>query len=161
FVARYAVNGKPLEADIVVAVTASADHTRSGSWPAWDDPDSGGIAYTLDQDDFQHSYRYAVPGTIALHYTASPLIPCLHEFSHAASSWNNGYVFDLYNDDPAPGSTLLVNKKWGRPIPQEFGVYRGHTFQSDLTRDHLGYQIDGVDMSTYHCELADPSRPAL
>ena len=119
FVNGYQVGGKPLAADVVIAVTSSPRFTLSGSWPTMDDAGAGGNPFTMDGAQHVHRNRNTMPGMTALHSDASA-ITALHEFSHAASSWENGYVFDLYNDFAA-GTVLLLNKRWSsRPIPGNF-----------------------------------------
>jgi hypothetical protein len=81
-----------------------------------------------------------------------------HEFSHAFSSYSNGFVTDLYRDsDLFCHGTIVLNRKDGRPIPDDFAEYHGVTYLSDKTRNGLGYG----DMTSYHSELVDPNQPAL
>jgi hypothetical protein len=157
FLKGYQVNGKPIVADVAIAVTSSPQFQLSGSWPALDDQQGGGIPFSLDTDRFMHAYRSQVPGTTALHSQSSPTT-ALHEFSHAASSWNNGYVFDLYNDYGAGNNVIILNKRWARPIPGNFGSYDGVMYKSDLMRGPLAYD---PNWRSFHCELADPHMPAL
>jgi hypothetical protein len=95
---------------------------------------------------------YLIPGTVALHTTSSSLTP-LHEFGHAASSYSNGSVTDLYVDSPP-----ALNNKRGRPIPGSFANYAGSALASDSARDGIGYP---ASWQSYHCELHDAALPAV
>jgi hypothetical protein len=157
FLRGYQVGGKPLVPDVAIAVTSSPNFKLSGSWPAKDDPSAGGVPFVMDNVRYMHAYRNELPGMTALHSEASPLT-ALHEFSHAASSWENGYVFDLYNDISAGTGVVLLNKRWDRPIPANFGTYAGVAYKSDPTRGRLNYE---PGWTSYHCELVNPASPAL
>jgi hypothetical protein len=139
-------------ADVAYAVSASPTHTRASAWFTTDDDSGTGIPFTLDGASFVHRYNCVVPGTVGIHFTASSLT-ALHEFGHAASSYTNGSVLDLYVDSP-PG----LNNKVGRPIPPNFAVYQGNTFKSDPARDGLGYP---AGWGSFHCELLNPGCPAV
>src|SRR5947209_2773258 len=141
-----------IQADVAYAVSASPSHTRASAWFTSDDDTGAGVAFTLDGSEFSHRYNYAVPGTVAIHATASSLT-ALHEFGHAASSYTNGAVHDLYVDSPTG-----LNNKVGRPIPPSFADYEGTVYKSDLTRDGLGYP---PGWRSFHCELLDPRCPAV
>jgi hypothetical protein len=155
FVRRYQLDGKPLVPDVVIAMTSSPEFIRSGSWPTKDDPHGGGKAFIMDNVHYMHAYRNQLPGMTALHSDASP-ITALHEFSHAASSWENGYVYDLYNDVASGVSgVVLLNKRWGRPIPQNFDSYAGQIYKSDL--EH----VYPMDWTSFHCERVNMENPAL
>jgi len=141
-----------IQADVAYAVSASSSHTRASAWFTSDDDNGPGIAFTLDGTGFVHRYNCLVPGTVGIHVTASSLT-ALHEFGHAASSYTNGSVLDLYVDSP-PG----LNNKTGRPIPPNFAVYDSTSYQSDPIRDGLGYP---AGWSSFHCELLAPACPAV
>jgi hypothetical protein len=70
-----------------------------------------------------HRFYKVVPGTIAIHSTASSLT-AVHEFGHAISSYTNGKIMDLYVDSAAGFDNLL-----GRRIPPIFCDYNGRNFQ--------------------------------
>jgi hypothetical protein len=152
---RYQVNGRPLKADVVFAVTASPHYKRSSALFTLDDDNGPGVAFDLDGTAYAHRFNNQQPGIVALHVNSTSVI-ALHEFSHAASSWTNGSVKDLYVDNDM--DTNPVNIRVGAPpVPKAFAKYNGQAYLSDPTRDGLGYH----DWSSYHCELIDPAFPAL
>ena len=141
-----------LEADVAYAITKSDSHTRASAWFTTDDDTRAGVGFTLDGVQFSHRFFCNIPGTVAMHATATSLT-ALHEFGHAASSYTNGAVMDLYVDSPA-----ALNNKRGRPIPLSFANYNGSVMASDLTRNGLGYD---PGWQSYHCELIDSAFPAV
>ena len=141
-----------VDADVAYAVSASDSHSRATAWYTTDDDSRPGVAFTLDGATLSHRHWFIVPGTIAIHVNASTLT-ALHEFQHAASSYTNGKITDLYVD-----SLAELNCKRGRPIPSAFRTYNGTTFASDAMRDGLGYP---ATWQSYHCALHDASRPAV
>lgn len=136
--------GYDLEADIAYAVTMSTSHNRAAAYHTTDDDGKGGVPFTLDGISFYHRYHPKVPGTIAIHISETSITP-LHEFGHAISSYSNGMIVDLY-----VGNERGVNSKIGRPIPATFGSYDNNLFQTDHSRDSLGYP---PSWQSYHCEL--------
>jgi hypothetical protein len=143
-------------ADVIFAVTKSGTHNLASAYPIKDDTSKGGVPFTLDGNNLNHWFQNLVPGAIAIHSSASTLT-ALHEFGHAASSTSDGFVTDLYRDNPsAPSNT--VNFKVGRPIPDNFAKLDNAQFASDKKRDGLGYPRA---WTSYHCQLNDASRPAL
>ena len=148
FLANYSI-----EADVAYAVSASSSHIRASAWFTTDDDAQPGIPFTLNGNPgFFHRFYNLIPGTVAIHATATSLT-ALHEFGHAISSYNNGKILDLYVDSPVGFNNLL-----GRPIPPNFCNYNGNSFASDPTRDTLGYP---VNWQSYHCTLVDPACPAV
>lgn len=147
FLARFS-----LDADIAFAVTASATHKWSTAWEATDDDGRGGVEFELDGVKMAHRFFSLVPGTVALHVTERDITP-LHEFQHALGSYSNGQVEDLYLM-----SGVAVNKKQGRPIPDEYAVYDGVSYTSDKVRNGIGYP---PGWTAYHCEPHFPSAPAV
>jgi hypothetical protein len=141
-----------LDADVVFAVTASTTHDWSTAWPATDDDGRSGVDFELDGVEMTHRFFTIVPGTIALHVTERDITP-LHEFQHALGSYSNGQIEDLYLNSGA-----AVNRKQGRPIPDEYAVYNGVSHASDKVRNGIGYPPNGT---AYHCELHFPSAPAV
>lgn len=141
-----------IAADVAYTVSASPSHTRASAWFTSDDDSQAGVGFTLDGRALVHRYNWLVPGTVAIHVTATSLT-AVHEFGHAASSYTNGAVVDLYVD-----STPGLNNKTGRPIPVDFAVYQGTTYKTDPARDGLGYP---PGWRSYHCELVDPACPAV
>ncbi len=136
-----------LDADVAYAVSASNTHTRSSAWFTSDDDSRPGVGFTLDGVSLTHRYFSLIPGTIAMHLTATSLT-ALHEFGHALSSYSNGKVVDLYVD-----SNPALNCKAGRPIPPRFGSYVTTPLAADISRDSLGYP---PGWNSYHCELNAP-----
>jgi hypothetical protein len=139
-------------ADVAYAVSKSPTHRRASAYFTSDDDSSPGMPFAVDSVPMVHRDRFLIPGTVAIHTTASPLTP-LHEFGHAASSYTNGMVVDLYVD-----SAPALNCRSGRPIPVAFGTYDATSFTSDTTRDSLTYPLG---WQSYHCELIDPAFPAV
>jgi hypothetical protein len=145
-----------LSADVAYAVSKSATQTRASAWFTHDDNSRGGVSFTLDGATLSHRYFNTMPGVVALHTTATSLT-ALHEFGHALSSWENGMIVDLYVDGDGSSGTN-VNRKQGRPIPNNFATYQGTTIVSDKTRDSLGYP---ASWKSYHCQLNAPKFPAV
>jgi hypothetical protein len=141
-----------LRADVAFAVTASATHTRCSAQPTSDDDHAPGVPFTVDGRRMSHCQGNKAPGAVAFHVTAASLVP-LHEFSHAASSYGNGKITDLYQ--PAEG----LNKKRGPAIPPVFCVYNGQNFAS--ARDRGGGIPYPPGSDYYHCAQSDPAFPAV
>jgi hypothetical protein len=153
FLSRYGLN-----ADVAFAVTGSDDHMGASAWATDDDDSKPGIEFTLDGRRYSHRYHYKVPGTVAMHVENRSLTAA-HEFGHAASSYSNGYLSDIYVDlHSEDAHKPVINKRWGRPIPNRFCTYDGATYLSDKERDGLGY---GRRWRSYHCELIDAELPAI
>ncbi|HEX8240209.1 MAG TPA: hypothetical protein VF574_10770 [Allosphingosinicella sp.] len=142
-----------LRADVMFAVSASATHVRSSALATLDDDDVPGRPFTVDGARMVHRPQNKFPGAVALHFRAGGMV-ALHEFSHAASSWTNGLIGDLYDDE---GEAL--NKRRGRPIPAAFCTYDGRSFAAAPTRGGGLPYHPGSDL--FHCEQADPAFPAL
>lgn len=141
-----------LDADIAYGVSASPTHTRASAWFTSDDDAQPGVGFILDGVALTHRYYCSIPGTVAIHVSATSMT-ALHEFGHALSSYSNGMVVDLYVD-----SNPALNCKAGRPIPAQFANYDSTSLASDALRDTLGYP---PGWTSYHCELHDPGFPAL
>jgi hypothetical protein len=147
---------RDLVADVVYAVSASPSHDRASAWFTSDDDARGGVPFTLNGIQMYHRFYYSVPGTIALHVSASSLTAA-HEFQHAVSSYTNGRIVDLYVDSPD-----AVNCQRGRPIRPDFARYevgaQASNHASDPDRRTLGYP---PTWQTFHCARIDNNRPAL
>lgn len=142
-----------LRADVVFAVSASATHIRSSALATLDDDNVPGRPFTVDKSAMVHRPQNRLPGAVALHFRAKGLV-ALHEYSHAASSWTNGLIGDLYDD---VGDAL--NKRRGRPIPAAFCTYNGQVFPAAPSR---GGGLPYPGQSTlFHCAQADPAFPAV
>ena len=142
-----------IRADVIYAVSASATHARASAWFTTDDDTKPGVPFSLKGGaGFFHRYYNTIPGTVAIHLTATSLT-ALHEFGHAISSYSNGKILDLYVDSPVGFNNLL-----GRPIPATFCNYNGANFSTDPLRDGLGYP---ANWQSYHCALVDPTCPAV
>src|SRR5215471_1565204 len=116
-------------ADVIFAISQSSTFTRESAFPTTDDDSGPGDAFQLDGIGLAHRHLFTVPGTVAMHVTTRSITP-LHEFGHAASSFTNGQITDLYVD-----SAPALNCKAGRPIPISFGTLDAFAFQSDPVRD--------------------------
>jgi hypothetical protein len=155
FLAGYQSGGQPIKADVSFAVTAFGTDLRSASLFTYDDDNSGGVPFSFEGQQLFHRYENLQPGAVALHVSADSVV-ALHEFGHAASSWTNGSVTDLYVDSNLDNNP--VNIRVGRPIPSTFATYENRPFASDPLRDSLRYP---ADWQSYHCALVDTSRPAI
>jgi hypothetical protein len=152
FLAGYQVNGRPLKADVVFAVTHAPDLTIASSLFTHDDDGGLGVTFTMDGRAYAHRFNNLQPGACALSVKASSVV-ALHEFSHAASSWTNGSVKDLYSDS---GMALNpVNIREGSPPPVQFADYAGASYSSNMTADGLRFP------PSYHCALTGPGDRAL
>lgn len=147
FLAQY-----DLTADIVFAVSASAQNTRASAWYTSDDDARSGIPFILDGVSYWHRQYCLIPGMIAIHRSATS-VTALHEFGHAISSYTNGGITDLYVDSPPD-----LNCKRARPIPAQFATYKSSLHQSDPSRDSLGGYPS--NWTSYHCVRLN-DEPAL
>jgi hypothetical protein len=138
----------PPVVDILIAVSDSPKYTRESAWATTDDIGKAGTPFSLDKAAGMHWHFPDIPGTAALHKTTRSMTP-LHEFGHAASSFNSGFVQDLYMD----AKKDEINCRVGRPIPGTFRTYNGASFASDATRGTLGYP---PSWTSYHCDRAAP-----
>lgn len=151
-----------LAADVVFVIHGSTTHTRASAWYTTDDHAKGSTAYTYDGVARKHGHFAKTPGSAAIAQSGSKSgLTIIHEFGHAASDFNNGIVFDLYNDATNPG-TFLVNKKFrsvvGGAIPTNFATYNRAVYLSDPARDGLGYP---TSWKSYHADPVDGTRPNL
>lgn len=152
FLARY-----NLVADVAFAISRGKDESAS-AWATDDDDTKPGIEFELDGKKYWHRFYGTVPGAIAMHADNRSLT-AIHEFGHAASSYTNGYLSDLYVDfHDEDVHRPVINKRYGRPIPARFCHHNGRDYLSDPARDGLGYERD---WQTYHCQLIDPVLPAI
>jgi hypothetical protein len=147
FLAKYQI-----AADVAYAVSASATNTRASAWFTTEDTTRGGTPFDIDGAPFTHWNYCTIPGTVAIHITATS-VTALHEFGHAASSFTDGTVLDQYVDN-----TVGLNNKQGRPIPPVFGTLSGTAYNSDTARDSLGYP---AGWQSYHPQLVNPAVPSL
>jgi hypothetical protein len=152
FLKKFSLPGMgKLRADIAFAVTASATHMRSSAQPTYDDDHAPGQPFTFDGVQMVHRRENKLPGTVAFHVTRSSLVP-LHEFSHAASSFKNGKITDLYQAGEG------INRKHGHPVPQIFCFYNNQTFAAAPDRGGgISYE---PNQDYFHCEQADRAFPA-
>lgn len=128
--------------DIVFCVTDSAVYTRATAWPSTDDNGRASTAFAYDGVARAHGHFTDIPGAAALSTNMDMTgLTAIHEFLHAASDFNNGWIDDLYVDDQR--TVFCVNKKFrttaGSTIPANFGTYEGVQYASDTARDGLGY----------------------
>lgn len=144
--------------DVVFIVSKVSDVSTASALGMTDDDSQGGIPTTLDGRKITHRFYHKIPGMVAIHSDDNSDMTAAHEFGHAFSSYSNGFITDLYRDaDLYCHGTTVLNRKMGRPIPNDFGEYHGLTYLSDKVRNSLGYG----SMTSYHSELADPGRVAL
>jgi len=158
------LEARGVQADVAVVLHGRDDFDRGYAWPTTDDPTRGGLPFQLDADAGTHFFYPSVPGTVALPMIATAGPIALHEFCHAAASFEGGAILDLYNDDQLaalPG-TGRVNKRWraqsGGLIPAVFGVYDQLERASDQKRDGLRYP---PTWSSYHAAPRAPLFPNL
>lgn len=138
--------------DLVFGVSKSSTHSRASAWFTTDDDSGPGTPFVLDGVMRSHRHWALTPGMAVLHVT-SDAMTTLHEFGHAASSYTNGSVVDLYVD-----SAPALNNKRGRPIPGTFSTYQADVIKSDPTRASIGYP---AGWQSYHSQLDAASYPAL
>lgn len=158
------LEARNVRADVAIVLHGRDDYDRGYAWPTTDDPARGGTPFHLDGAAGTHFFYALVPGAVALPMIATSGPIALHEFCHAAASFEGGAVIDLYNDDrlkALPGAGR-VNKRWrqrgGDPIPADFAVYDEHEHPSDPYRDGLGYP---KTWSSYHAAPRAPGFPNL
>jgi hypothetical protein len=156
FCARYG-----FDPDIVFCISGSTVFTRASAWFTTDDAAKPGVNFNYDGTARVHRRYTSVPGSAAMSTSLNQTgLTALHEFGHAASDFDNGMVVDLYVDDTRGG--FVVNRKLRalptNTIPANFGTYGGATFQSDQSRDGLGYP---AAWRSYHAALQDATRPNL
>jgi hypothetical protein len=141
----------------IVSRISEKEYQRASALGTTDDDQRGGIATTFDGRTIVHRFYHKIPGMVAIHSNSRDMTAA-HEFSHAFSSYSNGFITDLYRDnDLYCHGTVLLNRKLGRPIPREFARYNGKTYLSDKHRNGLGYG----DFKSYNSELTDRTAPAL
>jgi hypothetical protein len=142
-------------ADIVYAFSYSLASIPSG-WATEDDDTSPGTGWTFDDFDWTHRKRALKPGAIGLGRSLSRGdLTMLHEFGHAASLFQFGFLADLYNDLWTENEHILaINRKWrvneGDPVPHQYARLNGKLYLSDRKRDGLGYPDDWL---SYHPQL--------
>ncbi len=151
-----------LVADIVFVIYGSSTRPRASAWATSDDPTLASTTFDYDGVSRRHGHYPRVPGSAAIpFYVSRGGMTVIHEYAHAASGFDNGFVFDLYHDGNG-GYTFLINKKFraraGDPVPSAFATYNRTSFASDPTRDALGYE---PGWRSYHSELMDAVRPNL
>ncbi|MBI2686651.1 MAG: hypothetical protein HYX27_10070 [Acidobacteria bacterium] len=139
-------------ADVAYAISASDDFRRASAYGTTDDTGRPGTPFRLDGQSLMHWHFPDISGTVAMHLTARSLTPA-HEFGHAASSYNSGFVTDLYIPNTSPNFNVRI----GRPIVNPFATYNGTPFAPDPTRDGLGYGA----WNSYHPALVNATVPAL
>jgi hypothetical protein len=148
-------------ADMVFVLHGSTTHTRATARATTDDNSRPAVPFTYDGVSRQHGRFSSIPGSCAIPVTVDTTrMTALHEFGHAASDFNNGWVRDLYVDG-TPGG-FLVNKKFRAqatdPVPDDFATYNGTNFNSDPNRDAIGYP---ATWTSHHPQPIDATRPNL
>ena len=142
-----------IRADVAFAVSKSARFSRSAAYGTTDDTARAGTPFQLDGATRKHWHFPSILGTVALHVTARMLTPA-HEFGHASSSYDSGFITDLYT----PNSAVQFNVRIGRPILPNFANYEGVQYLTDPVRDGLGYP---PAWTSFHPELVVKSAPAV
>jgi hypothetical protein len=145
------VRAKGIQPDVVIVVSASSQFTRASAYGTTDDTTRAGTSFMLDGLASTHWHFPSIPGTAVLHETTRSLTP-LHEFGHASSSYQSGFVADLYVD-----GTPELNRKVNRPIPPIFGTYAATTHPSDSARGGIGYPAHWM---SFHCQHLVPALPS-
>lgn len=156
FVGRYWENP-----DIVFCVSGSTTNTRASAWFTTDDATRPGVNFTYDGTTRAHRRYTDIPGSAAVSTSMDTTgLTAIHEFGHAASDFGNGMVIDLYVDGTRAG--FVVNKKVRAAataaVPANFATYGGTSYQSDQSRDGIGYPST---WTSYHPVLQDSTRPNL
>lgn len=149
---------RSLDCDVALVLQGSLDFTRASARFTVDSFSDGVVEFDYDGRRFKHGLATETPGTATVSFFSFDISHTpLHEFGHAASEVKNGQVIDLYHDklNAAP---LVVNKKSHRPIPKVFAAYQKRNFNSDKSRNHLGYNSS---WSSYHPELRHSDEPNL
>jgi hypothetical protein len=135
-----------------------------------DDSTLPGTSFTFDGQPRRHGHFPRWPGTVSMQLSDEgpdypPASSALHEYLHAASDVANGFVADLYHDDPPvwPAINKKMRENVGDPVPPIFANYNGIDYASDPTRDGWRYEFGNVlvrkypdDWKSYHPELIDP-----
>jgi hypothetical protein len=142
-----------LFADVVYAVSGSTSHSRASAWYTSDDDARPGVQFLLDGSQLHHRHWHTIPGTVAIHTSATSLT-APHEFGHAISSYTNGMVVDLYVDNAA----ALNNKRRASPaVPNSFAIYPQQAVL--LHNSRQGPYPAG--WLSYHCSRTAPALPAM
>jgi hypothetical protein len=148
--------------DLCIAFHNSPTNTLATANRCLDDYNRGSAeAFELDGAVLDHWPFRDEPGSTAISINnLTSKMTAIHELGHALSEDNNGRVRDLYNNSTYTEPT--VNKRWRSlntdPIPADFATYKGASFNSDQTRDSLGYPTRWV---TYHCQLRNGAVPNI
>lgn len=151
--------GRGITADVVFVIFDSKRHASASAWPTTDDAGKAGLIFSIDGEEQTHGCYPRIPGSAAIPVTfQSRGITVLHEFGHAASAFDNGWITDLYVDGEP--SRLFINKKWrddpADPIPPQFGAYDTRVYDSARDRGARAYS---VDWKSYHPELTQAECP--
>lgn len=149
FLAKYG-----LQADVMLVIYSSAVYSKVHAWFSNDEPAGGGVNYTLDGATGTHGGKTKIPGAFPIPEDIQRRkITALHEFCHAATSYENGAIVDLYQDNLGHGMAGVVNKKWRLlptdPVPTNFSTYNSTSYQSDQYRNPIGYQ---GGWTSYHAQ---------
>lgn len=141
FLARFTTEAGAVEADIVVIINGSATHTQSKGRPTDDSLTLGGtdVEYDLDDLVLRHRPFARIPGSVSLDVAMDPESPTIiHEFCHAASEVNNGWIVDVDFDPRPTNAKFTINLKYrdapGGVVPTNFATYNGTIFKSNPSR---------------------------
>jgi hypothetical protein len=152
-------------ADVVIIINNSDTPNQSTSRPTDDAPSLGSVDYVFDNVVRKHAHFASTPGCASIHLSnldpASPTV--IHEFCHAASEVDDGWVADMDFHPHPPSPRFAVNLKHraapGDPVPQDFATYNGTTFKSNPVRfDGAPYP---AQWTGYHAEPLDGRQHSL
>ncbi|MBV9925254.1 MAG: hypothetical protein JOZ96_09590 [Acidobacteria bacterium] len=164
FLAKFPTGAGETKADVVIVLNNSETLNGSFSIPTQDDAERGGESYSFDDKERKHCHFASAPGCSSLHIRNvdldSPTV--IHEFCHAASELNNGWIMDT-SINMQPGTRFAVNQKHRADakdaVPPDFATYNGTTFRSNPVR------FDGTPYPThwtaYHPEPLDGRQRSL
>ena len=124
--------------DVVFLISKVSDTFVSSALGATDDDTRGGVPATFDGRPIAHRLYHKTPGMVAMHGDDNLDMTAAHEFSHAFSSYTNGYITDLYRDgDQFSHPTFVINRKQAGPFRISLAEYNGIAYRSDKTRNSL------------------------
>lgn len=115
------INVRP---DVVFSVTGWEHIYKATAFAAREEDCQKGVGFWFDKIQYKHCLTSSQPGAVAINADDDSMT-ALHEFGHAASSYQNGYVDDLSYKGFSCGDCFTINKKRKRWFdrPKEFAVY--------------------------------------
>lgn len=150
--------------DVVLAVTGWEHIYKATAFAAREENCRNGIKFWFDKNSYTHCFTSDQPGAVAINVEDDSMT-ALHEFSHAASSYYNGYVDDLDGKELKCNCRLTVNKKrkgWFERR-KEFAIYYLDGADPNDPKNH--YALDKSETRTEKGIFApvkiNPEFPAL